>query len=302
MGRHVCAALAHRGFLVRAAVRGEGRAPCKDVFTVGDLSGAVNWRPALEGIDVVVHLAALAHARARSGNTTYIAVNAHATRALAQAAATAGVMRFVYVSSVKVNGESTPDLPFRASDDANPRGLYAQSKWLGEQYVKDVSAVSEMECTIVRPPLVYGPGVRANFLALMRWVDMGVPLPFRGVRNSRSLISLWNLSDFLVLAATRRESAVGTWMISDGHDLSTSALVELIGAAMGRRVRMFTLPDWILRAGASTMGLDASLERLYGSLTVDIGATTLSLGWRPVVSVQEGIERTVKAYLEARRV
>lgn len=304
VGSHLCAALVRKEFAVRAAVRAGRRAPCDDVRTVGDFGGEVNWQPVLEGVDVVVHLAARAHVSqgVNSSDRTYMEVNAHATRALAEAAATAGVMRFIYVSSAKVNGESTCVLPFTASDDVHPRGAYANSKWLGEKYVKDVGRSSGMECAIVRPPLVYGPGVKANFHALMRWVDMGVPLPFKGVRNSRSLISLWNLTDFLASLATRCEPAAGTWMVSDDHDLSTSMLVELIGRAMGRRVRLFKVPEWVLQVGASAMGLRASLDKLYGSLTVDIKATTLLLGWRPVISVQEGIARTVEAYLEAREV
>lgn len=302
VGRHLCAALARKDFAIRAVVRGSRGAPCGDVFRIGDLGEKVNWDPALKGVDVVVHLAARAHeGRMKGDSQRYMEVNAHGTRMLAEAAAGARIRRFIYVSSVKVNGESTSLLPFSGSDEVHPLGIYAESKWLGEKYLKRVAAASGMECVVVRPPLVYGPGVKANFLALMRWIDSGLPLPFGGVHNSRSLVSIWNLSDFLVCLASRSEPPVGTWMISDGRDLSTSALVEIIARAMERKVKMFRVPEWLLRSGAALMGFRAAVDKLYGSLVVDMGVTSRSLGWQPVMSVEDGIARTVDAYLEARR-
>lgn len=300
VGSALCRSLAERGFSVRAVTRDRSRTPtgCDDVVVVKEMDGGIRWSRSLEGVDSVVHLAAKAHVTtgvSRLGE--YLEVNANATRCLAQAAARTGVRRFVYLSTIKVNGLATTERPFRADDDVRPDGPYGYSKWLGERYVVEASAGTGMEAVIVRPPLVYGPGVKANFLALLRWVDKGWALPLGSVRNLRSLVSMWNLNDFIATLLHHPRSAAGTWLISDGHDLSTPALIELIGDAMNRRVRLLRVPTSILRAVGGATGVRCTVERLCGSLTVDISATLGEFGWNPPVSVKDGIDRTVSAYL-----
>jgi len=224
-------------------------------------------------------------------------VNANATKALAYAATRLGVRRFVYLSTIKVNGSSTTNWPYRPDDEIRPDGVYGYSKWLGERYLIEASAGTGMEPVIVRPPLVYGPGVKANFLALLKWVDGGRPLPFGAVRNRRSLVSIWNLTDLVTTILRHPGAAAGTWMVSDGEDLSTPALIELIATAMRRRARLLPIPTGVLRALGSLAGFGGAVERLCGSLAVDMSGTCNAFGWSPPVSVEEGISRTVSAYL-----
>jgi nucleoside-diphosphate-sugar epimerase len=300
VGRELCRKLAAVGFIVRGVVRAEGSAPaaCAEAVVVRNVDGTTSWSAALEGVEFVVHLAAKAHlTRQSSRSAEYIEVNANGTQSLAVAAAAAGIRRFIYLSSVKVNGSSTTDRPFRMDDETHPDGPYGHSKWLGEKYLAEASVRSRMEPVILRPPLVYGPGVKANFLALLKWVDGGRPLPFGAVRNRRSLVSIWNLTDLILTILRHPGSAAGTWMVSDGEDLSTPALIELIATAMRRRARLLPIPTGVLRALGSLAGFGGAVERLCGSLAVDMSGTCNAFGWSPPVSVQEGICRTVSAYL-----
>src|SRR6185437_10384060 len=300
VGRELCSTLAAAGFTVRGVVRTEGRSPadCAETVVVKNIDGATQWSPALDGVESVVHLAAKAHVTRRSTpSAEYIALNANGTQALAAASAAAGVRRFVYLSSVKVNGSSTTDRPFRADDEAQPDGPYGHSKWLAEKYLAQVSMRSRMEPVIVRPPLVYGPGVKANFRSLLTWVERGWPLPFAAIQNRRSLVSIWNLADLIVTILRHRGSAEGTWMVSDGNDLSTPALIELIAAAMGRHPRLLPIPTNILRTVGLLGALGGAIERLCGSLAIDMSRTRSTFAWTPPVPVEEAISRTVSAYL-----
>lgn len=303
MGRELCGALAAAGLTVRGVVRAEGCAPaaCAETVVVKNVDGATQWSDALEGVEFVVHLAAKAHVTQRSARgTEYMEVNANGTRALGVASAAAGIRRFVYLSSVKVNGSLTTDKPFSANDESHPDGPYGHSKWLGEKYLTEASARTGMDSVILRPPLIYGPGVRANFLSLLRWVDKGWPLPLGAVRNRRSLVSIWNLTDLVTTILRHSGSAAGTWMVSDGEDLSTPALIELIATAMRRRARLLPIPTGVLRALGSLAGFGGAMERLCGSLAVDMSGTCNAFGWSPPVSVEEGISRSVSAYLLGR--
>jgi UDP-glucose 4-epimerase len=207
------------------------------------------------------------------------------------------VGRFVFLSSVKVNGESSGDYAFTASDAPHPQDPYGESKWLGERLLAEVASQTGMQTAVVRSPLVYGPGVRANFLRLMRWVDKGWPIPFGAVNNARSLVSVWNLCDFIALALASPAAPGRTWMVSDGADMSTPELVRLIARAMNRRVTLAPVPVSVLRACATLLGRRAEIERLCGSLVVDITPARRELGWSPRFSVNEALERTVGWYL-----
>ncbi len=207
-------------------------------------------------------------------------VNVAATETLAVQAAAAGVRRFVFVSSVKVNGERTtwPGAPFGESDPAAPEDAYAMSKWEAEQALARIAEQMHLETVIVRPPLVYGPGVKANFLRLLRAVDRGVPLPFGSIDNRRSLVSLDNLVDLLIHCATAPAAAGGTFFVSDGDDLSMPELVRQIAHAMGRRPRLINVPPTLLSAAARLVGKGDVFDRLGGSLHVDISETRKRLG------------------------
>jgi nucleoside-diphosphate-sugar epimerase len=298
IGRNLCSLLPGLGYIVRVAARSAGMAPdgTAEVAVVGDLSPRIDWREALAGIDTVIHAAArVHHLDDRAGDEPYLEVNARGTQCLAQAAVHAGVGRFIYLSSVKVNGEGRSDRPYSASDEPQPHDAYARSKWQGERSLHEAAAASTMQAVVVRAPLVYGPGVKGNFLRLLRWVRDGRPLPLGGIDNRRSLVSVWNLCDLLRLLA-EHPSAPGTWMVSDGEDLSTPELVRRMASAMGRQARLFPLPGALLATAARLGGRGGDFGRLSGSLTVDIAATRRGLGWSPPLSVTEGIARTVAWY------
>jgi nucleoside-diphosphate-sugar epimerase len=303
VGQALCGVLAHAGYVVRAAVRRDGAVPAgtAEKVLVGDIGAGTVWREALAGVGSVVHLAARAHMlhAQRSELNEYAEINAHATRNLASAAAQAGVRRFVFLSSVKVNGESSADGAFTASDRPHPQDSYGESKWLGEQLLIEVASDTGMQAAVVRSPLVYGPGVRANFLRLMRWVDSGWPIPIGAVRNARSLVSVWNLCDFIALALSSPTAPGRTWMVSDGADLSTPELVRLIARAMHRRVTMPSVPVGVLRACGALLGRRAEIERLCDTLVVDITPARRELGWSPPLTVNQALQRTVGWYLSA---
>ncbi|MCY1297327.1 N-acetyl-alpha-D-glucosaminyl-diphospho-ditrans,octacis-undecaprenol 4-epimerase [compost metagenome] len=225
--------------------------------------------------------------------------NVEGTLTLARQARDAGVRRFIFVSSIKVNGESTePGNPFTADQIPAPVDPYGVSKQEAEQGLRAIAEDSGMEVVIVRPTLVYGPGVKANFLSMMRWLNRGVPLPFGAIHNRRSLVSLYNLVDLIVTCIHHPAAANQTFLVSDGEDVSTTELLRRIGKALGRPARLLPVPSAMLEMGATALGKRALSQRLCGSLQVDINKTRELLGWTPPVSLEEALKRTANHYLE----
>jgi nucleoside-diphosphate-sugar epimerase len=300
IGRVLCEHLAHRTYTVRAALRTGQPLPqgVVECSVVGDIGGATEWTSTLEEVEMVIHAAGRAHCvgAADGDEALYMEVNAHATRQLARAAGRAGVRRFVFLSSIKVNGEHTNGTEFRAADAADPQDAYARSKLYAEELLRDAAASSGMEVVIVRPPLVYGSGVRANFLRLLRWIDNGRPLPFGMVRNRRSLVSVWNLSSLIVKLLEDPAAAGRLWMVSDGEDLSTAELAARLARVLGRPLRMLPVPVPVLRLCGSLTGRGAEVGRLCDSLAVDIEDTRTLLGWQPPHTVDDSLRRTVAWY------
>jgi nucleoside-diphosphate-sugar epimerase len=263
-----------------------------------DLSATGDWRHALAGIDVVAHLAARVHVmsdRAVDPLAEYRRVNVAGTLALAQQAAAVGVRRFVFFSSVKVHGEATPaGHAFREEDALTPTDPYGISKAEAEAALFALGKDTGMEVVVIRPPLVYGPGVRANFLAMMRWLARGVPLPLGAIHdNRRSLVAIDNLVDLVATSLRHPAAANNVFLVSDGDDLSTTELLRRIAAAMRIHPRLIPVPTPLLSAGASAFGMRHIWQRLGGNLQVDISKARELLGWRPPVTVDEGLRRTV---------
>jgi UDP-N-acetyl-alpha-D-quinovosamine dehydrogenase len=274
---------------------------------VDDLGPGAVWTPALSGCDAVVHLAARVHVMAdRTANplAEFRTTNVEGTIAIAEQAAAAGVRRFVFMSSIKVNGESSlPGRPFTPSDRVAPIDPYGISKAEAEDGLFAVGQRSGMEIVIIRSPLVYGPGVQANFLSMMRWIARGVPLPLGALSdNRRSLVGLDNLVDLVVTCIGHPSAANEVFMTSDGEDLSTAELLRRAGNALGVRVRLFPLPASMLTMGAALIGQRAMMQRLSGSLQVDISKTRRLLGWNPPFNVDEELRRTVTPFHTASRV
>lgn len=269
--------------------------------SVGDIGPDTDWRAALEGVGTVIHLAGRAHVMHDADPDpaeAFRRVNVHGTLNLARQAAEARVARFVFVSSIKVNGESTvAGRPFRADDEPGPADLYGLSKLEAESRLRELARATGMQYVVVRPPLVYGPGVGANFRALMTWLARELPLPLGNVQNLRSLVSVGNLADFLVTCA--RHSAAGneTLLVSDGEDLSTTDLLVRLASALGRRPRLVPVPLAVLRAGAALTGKRHLFTRLCGSLQVDVSKAAELLGWRPPLSVDEGLRLAAEQFL-----
>jgi UDP-N-acetyl-alpha-D-quinovosamine dehydrogenase len=296
IGRATCAAFARSGWEVRAAVRSAG-APIEGAEqVVGQLAPEPTWP--LDGVQVVVHLAGVAHEiRGQNAEAVYQEVNCAATERLARAAARAGVRRFVFMSSIKVNGERTPsERPFRAADAPAPQDRYARSKWAAEQALARVASESGLEVVALRPPLVYGPGVRANFLRLIRLVERGIPLPFGAISNRRSMIYVGNLAQLTVLAASSPAAPGVALLAADGADFSTPRLIAEIAHALGTPARLVPLPVALLRLLGALSGRSAEIGRLVDSLVVDASATRARLGWQPAYSSTDGIAETVRWY------
>jgi nucleoside-diphosphate-sugar epimerase len=297
VGKAVCRALHQRAMPYIAAVR-RGSAPGQ--FETGDIAAATDWSSALSGCAAVIHLAARVHVMQDTlldPLDAYRKVNVDATMNLARQAAAQGVKRFVFVSSVKVNGEETADVPFAAQDTPAPVDPYGQSKLEAERALHALSLHTGMEIVIVRPPLVYGPGVRANFFRLMQLVRLGLPLPLGGIHNRRSMVAIDNLVDLLILC-TRHPAAPGqTFLVSDDNDLSIADLIRLIAQAMGKRPILLPIPAKPIMWCAHAVGKAGVASRLLGSLQVDISHTRQVLGWRPVVGTDAAVRQTVMRFL-----
>lgn len=297
VGRAACAQFVDRGWSVRAALRSrESTAPPgTEPYVIGDLRHA-EW--ALGSVDAVVHLAAVAHElRGPQAEAVYHAVNCQATERLARAAALARVKRFVFMSSIKVNGERTPrDRPFTAADAPKPRDRYARSKHAAERVLSRIAAETGLEVVVLRPPLVYGPGVRANFLRLMRLVERGWPIPLGAVDNRRSLVYVGNLADLIVAAASSPSAAGRTLLAADGEDPSTPQLIRHIAQALGVPARLVPVPVPLLKLAGALIGMRGEVGRLVDSLVLDAGETRAALGWRPPYTLAQGIAHTVRWY------
>ena len=303
VGRAVIELLVERRCSVRAAMR-RGRALTAagaSVVTVGDLSAETDWSAALAGIDAVVHAAARVHVMQDAVADPLVEfrrVNVQGTLQLAWQAAAEGVRRFVFISSVKVNGEATlPGHPFTADDAPAPLDAYGISKMEAEQGLREIAAQTGMEVVIIRPPLVYGRGVRANFHAMMRWLTRGVPLPLGAIPNQRSLVALDNLVDLIVTCIDHPAAVNQTFLVSDGEDLSTTDLLRRMGRALGKPARLLPVPPALLKLGAALLGKPAIAQRLCGSLQVDISKTRQLLGWSPPLSVDAGLKKAAEGYL-----
>lgn len=271
------------------------------VCVLGDLAQLTINSRSLRGVDVLIHAAArvhVMHEKNKDPLTAFRLVNVEGTRALLEASARARVRRFIFVSSIKVNGEaSLPDRPFSEEDGANPQDAYAHSKWEAEQLVQAFCEQHGMEWVVVRPPLVYGPGVRANFRRMMQALARGLPLPLGSLHNQRSLVALENLVDFLVCCVSHPSAANQRFLLSDGRDLSVTELSRALAAALGSRSWLVPLPGVLLHACLCLAGRSASAKRLCGELRVDISKARALLDWRAPKGVDEALMETVQDFV-----
>ncbi|MEZ8397130.1 UDP-glucose 4-epimerase family protein [Vibrio splendidus] len=273
-------------------------------LVIDSINSSTDWSGAFDGVDCVVHCAARVHQMNESEQdalAAYQEVNTLGTLNLAKQAAEAGVKRFVFVSSIKVNGEfSELNLPFEPNLKNTPQDPYGLSKYEAEVELAKLSKETGLEVVIIRPPLVYGPGVKANFLSMMRLIDKGIPLPFGAIKNQRSLVYLDNLSDLILTGCEHPVAPGHTFLASDDHDVSTTQLMQTIAHAMGKSPRLIPIPMSWIQAGSSVLNKQHIAQRICGNLQVDIGLTKEILGWKPPVSFDQGIKRTVEAYLKSR--
>jgi len=307
VGRALCAELLRHGHAVCVALRcveDSTRLALEgvEIIAVGTVNAATDWRNALAGCEAVVHLAARVHVmrdKATDPLTEFRCVNVEGTLNLARQAGAASVRRFVFISSIKVNGESTRlGQAFAADDVPDPQDPYSISKHEAELGLRQLAAETHMEVVIIRPPLVYGPGVKANFQSMMRWLKRGVPLPLGAIHNKRSLLALDNLVDLIITCLDHPAAANQIFLAADGEDLSTTELLHRMAYALGRQARLIPVPAFLLDAGAALLGRRDMAQRLCGSLQVDISKARELLGWNPPISVDEALRRTAQGLNE----
>ncbi|AHG40052.1 NAD-dependent dehydratase [Pseudomonas syringae CC1557] len=292
---------------VRVAVRGEHHfsADRVDVVNVESLAPDNRWESFVTGADVVVHCAARVHVlndQSAEPDQEYFRANVTATLNLAEQAAAAGVRRFIFLSSIKANGEFTlPGEPFRADDPCKPLDAYGVSKQKAEEGLRELAARTGMEVVIIRPVLVYGPGVKANFMNMMRWLDRGIPLPLGAIHNRRSLVAVDNLADLILVCIHHPAAANQTFLVSDGDDVSTTRLLRAIGNALGKPARLLPVPAAVLNGAAALLGKRAFSQRLCSSLQVDISKTCTMLDWRPPVSIEDAMQDTARYFLKYKK-
>ena len=305
IGTQLSETLANSGHEVRCTARSlaPNRSTTLEMVTC-DLESADNLDHLTMGCDAIVHLAGRAHVMSDDPATSeslYLSANVDVTRKLAQSAARTGVKRMILMSSVKVNGESTTiDSPFTSQDTPNPQDPYGRSKTQAEQALWDVASSSGLEGVVIRPPLVYGPGVRANFASLIGIVNRGIPLPLGSIQNKRSFVSVDNLIDCIATALQSSNAEGQTFLVSDGHDISTPELIRSIASALHKSPMLIPFPTALLKLVATSVAKRGAYERLCGSLTVDIALTKQKLSWTPPFTVQDSMQRTVDAFIQSR--
>lgn len=302
VGRAVVDRLLRDGDQVHAAVReakfSSSNKPGLQIFKGLDLAENTDWSRALHGVDAIVHCAARVHMMQDSTTDPLAAfrqVNVAGTLSLARQAAAADVKRFVFVSSIKVNGEHTDARPFEADDTPAPDSDYGQSKLEAELALADLGRRTGLEVTVVRPVLVYGPGAPGNFRTMLRVLQTGAPLPLGAVHNLRSLVALDNLADLLALCVRHPAAAGQVFLTSDGDDVSTTTLLRRMGTALGKPARLFAVPETLIWQLAKLLGKQEMAKRLLGSLRVDISKTRRMLGWSPPLSMADALVNTMRA-------
>lgn len=302
VGRPLCAKLLGSGARVSAAVWAKDPlVPALETIEpilIDSIGPDTDWAGAFVGIDTVIHLAARVHVmddRVEDPLIAYRSVNVAGTEILARAAASSGVKRFIFLSSVKVNGEES-EKKYTARDVPAPSDPYAVSKLEAEIVLRKISDETGLEIVIIRPPLVYGPGVKANFHSLLKIISTGLPLPFATVRNERSLIYLENLIDSIILCANHPAAAGRTYLVRDGEDVSTPELIYKVADALGKTPHLFQFPLAALRLGGRLTGKSAAVNRLLGSLVVDDSEIRTELGWKPPFTMAEGLTKTADWY------
>lgn len=301
VGRALCDEAASRGYTVRCATRAAWQSDsCTENAVVGTIGATTDWTEALKGVDAVIHLAARVHVMREAAVdplAEFLKVNLHGTTNLARQAARAGVGRLVYVSSIKVNGEQTVEAQaFTEADQADPQDPYAVSKWEAEQALHRIADETGLEVVIVRPPLVYGAGVKGNFITILDVLAKGIPLPLALVHNLRSLVYVGNLVDALIACALHPDAAGQTYVVSDGEDVSTPDLLRRLGEAMGHPARLLPCPPLVLRVAGRLTGRSGQIERLLGALRVDGGKIRRDLSWTPPYTLQQGLQATAAWY------
>ena len=307
VGRCLVPDLFVAGYGVRASVRAPATVKWLnnvDTVAIAGINGQTDWCMGLDGVDTVVHLAARVHVMHDSAAdplAAFRAVNVAGTARLARAAAQVGVRRFVFLSSIKVNGEETNSAPYNEAMPVNPQDAYAVSKWEAEQALHAVSAETGMQVVILRSPLVYGPGVGGNFLRLLKLIERGVPLPLASINNRRSMIYIGNLADALIACATHPAAAGNTYLVSDGEDVSTPQLIGGLARLMGSSARLWPFPSTLLRSAGRLTGKAAEVERLIGSLQVDSSRIRNELDWIPPFAVDQGLAETVRWFVNQGR-
>lgn len=307
VGRTLCPVLEDAGTRVRAAVKdGSGRLPgsCDgDVMSVGNIGADTAWLPALKDVEVVVHLAGRVHVlreTVRDPQAEFHKVNVLGTEHLARVSARAGVKRIVYVSSIGVNGRRTTESAFSETHEPSPHNAYALSKWEAEQVLREVSEETGIEVVILRPPLIYGPGVKANFLRLMELVNLGLPLPMGSIDNRRSLLYVGNLADAISKCIQAPEASGKTFLVSDGEDVSTPELVRRIRKALGVSTMVLPLPTAAIRLAAYLARRASSVEPLLDSLVIDSTEIRRTLGWQPPYTLDQGMRETAAWFKNSR--
>lgn len=298
VGRYSCVAAVRR-------LQPEASFATADVVAVGNLAADTSWAVALDGVEAVIHTAARVHVMndtAADPLAAFRSVNVEGTLKLAREAAAAGVRRFIFISSIKVNGEGTAvGIPYTGNDKPAPVDPYGISKREAEEHLCALAAESRMEVVIIRPPLVYGPGVKGNFLSMMNLLSKGFPLPLGSIHNRRSLVALDNLVDLIVTCIDHPEAANQTFLVSDDEDLSTTELVQRMSQALGKQPYLLPVPAWMLETAAKALGKQAIAQRLCGSLQVDIAHTRERLGWTPPVRVDSALGKTALHFLKQQK-
>ena len=304
VGRALCRELLRRDRRVRAAIRRDDDPPAGcELRLVGETGPDTDWGEALDGVDAVAHLAARVHVMRESAKDSIAAfrrTNVAGTLRLAEAAALAGVRRFVFLSSVKALGDASPDGPLTEASAAKPQDPYGVSKLETEVGLARLAKEMGLEIVILRPPLVYGPGVKGNFRSLIRLVDRGLPLPLGSVANRRSLLYLGNLVDAIDRCLSHPAAAGRIYLLRDGEDLSTPELVRRLAAALGRRATLVPIPGTVLKQAANCLGRKVEAARLLGSLTVDDRRIRNELDWQPPFTVDQGLAETAICWRESR--